>query len=86
VNMKFGKKTFTRDSYSTMLSLIKTYLMRGGFELQINVVDKELLEDARKYAEQYQDLLVRIGGYSDYFVRISPGMQAEVIQRTTHNI
>lgn len=86
VNMKFGKKTFTRDSYSTMLSLIKTYLMRGGFELQINVVDKELLEDARKNPEQYQDLLVRIGGYSDYFVRISPGMQAEVIQRTTHNI
>ena len=86
VNMKFSKKTFTKDSGDRMLQLIKTYLHRGGFELQINVVDKRTLEKAKENPEVYRDLIVRIGGYSDYFVRLSPGMQAEVMQRTEHSI
>jgi formate C-acetyltransferase len=54
--------------------------------MQINVTDKEILERAIKSPEEYRDLLVRIGGYSDYFVRLSPNMQKEVIERTEHNI
>ena len=69
-----------------MLALIKTYLQRGGFELQINVTDKATLEKARDNPEEYKDLVVRIGGYSDYFTNISPQMQAEVILRTEHEI
>jgi pyruvate-formate lyase len=61
-------------------------MRRGGFEMQINVTDKEILEKAMKNPEDYRDLLVRIGGYSDYFTRISPQMQEEVLLRTTHNI
>lgn len=86
VNMKFTKKTFSQDSGEKMLQLIKTYLKRGGFEMQINVVDKRTLEKAKENPEAYRDLIVRIGGYSDYFVRLSPGMQAEVMQRTEHSI
>lgn len=44
------------------------------------------LKKAQKSPEKYRDLVVRIGGYSDYFVRLSPEMQAEVILRTAHNI
>ena len=84
VNMKFTKKNFTERSVKNMLALIKTYLERGGFEMQINVVDKETLLRAQANPEAYQDLVVRIGGYSDYFVRISPQMQAEVLLRTAH--
>ena len=84
VNMKFTKKNFTQNSVKNMLALIKTYLERGGFEMQINVVDKETLLRAQANPEAYQDLVVRIGGYSDYFVRISPQMQAEVLLRTAH--
>ena len=69
-----------------MRSLIHTYLERGGFELQINVVDRETLLEAQKHPEMHRDLLVRIGGYSDYFVRISPQMQAEILERTAHEV
>ncbi len=86
VNMKFSKSSFTSDSFGNMLALIKTFIQRGGFEIQINVTDKETLEKARKNPEEYKDLLVRIGGYSDYFTNISPEMQAEVILRTEHGI
>ena len=65
---------------------IKTYFKRGGFEVQINVVDNETLKKAQKNPDEYRDLIVRIGGYSDYFVRLSPEMQAEIILRTTHTI
>ena len=86
VNMKFSKSALGPSSISVMKSLIKAYMLRGGFEIQINVTDKELLEKARKNPEQYADLVVRIGGYSDYFVKLSPEMQAEIILRTEHSI
>lgn len=86
VNLKFSKKSLGPASASVMKQLIKTYLRRGGFELQINVVDAETLKEARQHPEQYRDLVVRIGGYSDYFVRLSDEMQQEVILRTAHEV
>ena len=86
VNMKFAKSSLGANSLSVMQSLIKAFMIRGGFEIQINVTDREILEKAIKNPEDYRDLLVRIGGYSDYLTRISPQMQAEVLLRTTHNI
>ena len=86
VNLKFSKKSLGPESCETMKQLIKTYLRRGGFELQINVVDAETLKKAREHPEQYRDLVVRIGGYSDYFVRLSDRMQLEVIARTAHEV
>ena len=85
VNLKFSKASLGVKSLDTMISIIKTYLKRGGFEVQINVVDNETLKKAQKSPEEYRDIVVRIGGYSDYFVRLSPEMQEEVILRTTHN-
>ena len=67
-----------------MIYIIRTYLKRGGFELQINVVDRDTLLAAREQPELYRDLVVRIGGYSDYFTKLSPTMQAEVIERTEY--
>ena len=86
VNMKFSKSSLGNNSLNIMQGLIKAYMLRGGFEMQINVTDKELLEKARQNPEEYRDLVVRIGGYSDYFTRLSPEMQAEVILRTEHRI
>ena len=85
VNLKFSKASLGRESLQTVCALVKTYLMRGGFEVQINVVDNETLRKAQKNPEAYRDLVVRIGGYSDYFVNLSPEMQAEVILRTAHS-
>lgn len=86
VNMKFSKRTFTVDSCAKMEALIRTYLQRGGFEIQINVVDRDTLLDAQRDPESHRDLVVRIGGYSDYFTTLSPQMQAEVLERTTHEV
>ena len=84
VNMKFSASMLGDHSTDMLSTLIGTYLDRGGFEIQVNVTDNRILEDARKHPENYRDLVVRIGGYSDYFTRLSPTMQEEVIRRTTH--
>jgi len=86
VNMKFTKKTFTQNSAEKVRSLIRAYMERGGFEIQINVVDYDTLVSAQQRPEEYKDLVVRIGGYSDYFVKLSPEMQAEVLLRTSHEV
>jgi formate C-acetyltransferase len=86
VNMKFSKSSLGDSSADTMKSLIKAFILRGGFEIQINVTDRSLLLEARQNPEEHRDLVVRIGGYSDYFTRLSPQMQDEVILRTEHKI
>ena len=86
VNIKFSKHMLGDRLTDVLQSLIRVYMQRGGFELQINVTDRETLENARKNPEDYRDLVVRIGGYSDYFTRLSPEMQEEVILRTEHQI
>ena len=86
LNMKFSKKTFTADSCAKVAALILTYMRRGGFEIQVNVVDRDTLLKAQANPEAYRDLVVRIGGYSDYFVKLSPQMQAEILARMAHEV
>jgi formate C-acetyltransferase len=86
VNIKFSSKYGNENALQIMQSLIKTYMIRGGFELQVNVVDKETLKMAQINPDSYRDLVVRIGGYSDYFTRLTPEMQEEVISRTEHTL
>ena len=50
------------------------------------MVDRETLLAAREHPEGYRDLVVRIGGYSDYFVGLSAEMQEEIILRTEHEM
>lgn len=86
VNLKLSKKLFRPESVEKLLAMVQTYLERGGFELQINVVDRETLLKARENPQDYRDLIVRIGGYSDYYVKLSPRMQEEILLRTEHEI
>jgi formate C-acetyltransferase len=86
VNMKFSRRMFGPESLPKMVDLIRTFMDRGGFEFQVNVVDRDTLLAARRNPESYRDLVVRIGGYSDYFVNLTPAMQEEVILRTEHEI
>jgi formate C-acetyltransferase len=86
-NAKFSRSLLkTEQGRKGLRGVIETYLRRGGFEIQINVVGKETLLDARKHPEQYRDLLVRVAGYSDYFVHLNNKMQEEVIARTEHTL
>jgi len=86
-NVKFSKSALQSDhGRQALRGVIETYMQRGGFEIQINVVSKDTLLDAQQHPEQYQDLLVRVAGYSDYFVHLNANMQAEVIERTEHEV
>ena len=84
VNIKLQKKLFEDSTRKVLLDMIRTFMVRGGFEIQVNAVDAETLMKAKKNPEKYADLVVRIGGYSDYFVRLTPQLQEEVITRTGH--
>lgn len=84
VNLKFSRPRDDRVFAQRLIDVVETYLKRGGFEIQVNVVDKDTLLAAQEHPEQYRDLVVRIGGYSDYFVGLSPEMQQEIIMRTEH--
>jgi len=84
VNMKFSKSSLGESSLQVMQSLIKAYLEHGGFEMQINVIDGEVLKRAMEYPEEYRDLVVRIGGYSDYFTSLKKPMQDNIIARTIY--
>ena len=86
-NAKFSKSLLqTDEARQALRSVIETYLKRGGFEIQINVVGKEDLLDAQEHPERYPDLLVRVAGYSDYFVLLNKNMQEEIIARTEHGV
>ena len=62
--------------------LIRTYFTLGGHHIQFNIVDTETLLDARRNPEDYRDLLVRVAGYSDYFIDLDEHHQNEIIART----
>jgi pyruvate-formate lyase len=82
-NMKFLPSLLqTRGQIEKLLSLIKTFFDRYGFHIQFNIIGKETLLDAQKHPEQYRGLIVRVAGYSAYFVELSPDLQDEIIART----
>ena len=87
LNMKFHPTALeTEEDMGKLASLIRTYLTSGGKHVQFNVVDQETLVDARKHPEAHRDLVVRIAGYSAYFVQLNDSMQQEVINRTSHRL
>ena len=64
-----------------MVNLVRTYFKLGGHHIQFNVVDEAVLRDAQKNPDQYRGLLVRVAGYSDYFVDLDEYHQEEIIAR-----
>ena len=84
VNLRFA--SLREEQLPKLEALLETYLDRGGFEVQVNTVDRATLADAQTHPERHGDLVVRIGGYSDYFTRIGKNMQDEIILRTEHGM
>ncbi|HEX2949999.1 MAG TPA: pyruvate formate lyase family protein [Armatimonadota bacterium] len=86
VNMRFHTGRTSVELHEPMQAVLETFLRQGGFEAQVNVVDAETLHAAQQQPELYRDLVVRVAGYSDYFVGLSAEMQAEVMARAEHHI
>jgi pyruvate formate-lyase/glycerol dehydratase family glycyl radical enzyme len=84
LNMKFHPSSAkSTEDLKKMADLIKTYLVDfEGKHVQFNVVDKETLLAAQAHPEDNRDLVVRVAGYSAYFVQLSKAVQDEIIGRT----
>lgn len=83
-NMKFSKDLLTkhRAKFETLLG---TYFKLGGAQAMLNVLDKNDLINAQKEPEKYQNLIVRVGGFSERFVNLPLETQNEVLSRTLHS-
>lgn len=86
VNLKLhtsaiGESASTRAKWA---SLVRTYFRLGGAQLQPTCVDAETLRDAQRNPGGHRDLIVKVGGYSTYFVDLGIEIQEEIISRTEH--
>ncbi|MFA5890517.1 MAG: pyruvate formate lyase family protein [Actinomycetota bacterium] len=72
------------DARRTWVALLRTYFRLGGAQMQPTVVDTETLQAAQRTPEQYKDLIVKVGGYSTYFVDLGREIQDEIIARSEH--
>jgi trans-4-hydroxy-L-proline dehydratase len=83
MNMKLPPDQLkSRQGRENVLRLVKTLFDNGGYHIQFNVLDTNILRDAQKHPENYRDLVVRVAGFSAFFTKLAPGVQNEVIERT----
>ncbi|MEN6404342.1 MAG: glycine radical domain-containing protein, partial [Armatimonadia bacterium] len=68
-----------------VVQLIRTYFALGGIQLQLSAVTSEQLEAARLEPAKHRDLVVRVAGYSDYFVRQAAERQEYIVARQKHS-
>ena len=73
----------TSEGISAMMSLLKGLCSLGIFHVQFNVVDQEKLIDAQQHPEDHKGLLVRVAGYTAFFVELDKDVQDDIISRTT---
>ncbi|HLQ39699.1 MAG TPA: glycine radical domain-containing protein, partial [Tetragenococcus sp.] len=83
LNQKFTPSVVAGEKgIDNMASLVRGYFALDGHHIQFNVVDRETLLEAQKHPEDYEDLIVRVAGYSDYFNNLDRALQNEIIDRT----
>lgn len=85
LNMKFHPSALSgQEGLRKFAHLVRTYFKLGGHHMQFNVLSADTLRAAQQCPEEYQHVVVRVAGYSDYFVRLSRELQDEIISRTEH--
>ncbi|HOD34205.1 MAG TPA: glycine radical domain-containing protein, partial [Holophaga sp.] len=85
LNLKFTPALLEGEAgIDQLLALVRTYFRLDGHHVQFNVVRAETLRKAQAHPERHRDLIVRVAGYSDYFVDCSAALQEEIIHRTEH--
>jgi formate C-acetyltransferase len=87
LNIRLHPTALSRDDgIAKLRDMVRAYMAQGGAETQFNVVSTEALRKAQVSPEQYQNLVVRIAGYSAYFVELSLDCQNDLISRHENNI
>jgi pyruvate formate-lyase/glycerol dehydratase family glycyl radical enzyme len=84
-NMRLVPQLFdTNISRSKILSLLKTFFDLYGFHIQFNIISSKILKEAQEEPERYKDLVVRVAGYSAFFVSLDKDIQEDIISRTQY--
>ncbi|MDI9612395.1 MAG: pyruvate formate lyase family protein [Acidobacteriota bacterium] len=87
LNMRFHPTALASESgKEKLIALIRTYFDLGGMEMQFNIVSADTLRRAQEVPEDYRDLVVRIAGFSAYFVELYRASQEDIIRRTELNL
>ena len=86
LNLKFHPQILSGvGNLRKFASLLRTYLLSlGGSHVQTNIVSADTLREAQKHPERYRSLVIRVTGYSAYFVELSKEVQNDIIERTEH--
>jgi formate C-acetyltransferase len=79
-----GESLKTENGIAKFVNLIDTYVYNGGYHVQINTIDKKTLTEAQRHPESFPTLMVRVAGYSAYFVDLAIATQNDIIARTEH--
>ncbi|NLT15537.1 MAG: formate C-acetyltransferase/glycerol dehydratase family glycyl radical enzyme [Clostridiales bacterium] len=83
LNWKFSPSTLVGETgRDNFIALIEEYIHRKGMHSQFTVASQETLVAAQKDPDSYRDLLVRVAGYSAYFVELNKALQDDIIGRT----
>ena len=87
LNQKFSSAILqSEESVGKLIAYTNAYMKNGGSHIQYNILDTDQLKDAKQHPENYTDLIVRIGGFSAYFVQLSPAIQDDVIYRSEFSL
>ena len=85
LNQKFLPQFLEGENKKLFASYLRTWADMGAYHVQFNVVDSKTLREAQLHPEKYTDLIVRVAGYSAYFVDLSKGLQNNIISRSTQS-
>ncbi|MBQ8363221.1 MAG: hypothetical protein IJX36_04750, partial [Thermoguttaceae bacterium] len=69
------------DGVEKVARLVQFFVKRGGAQMQLNAVNRDRLLDAQKNPEQYRNLIVRVWGWSGYFVELDRPYQDQIVRR-----
>lgn len=86
-NMKMHPSALeTKSGMAKWANMVRTYFDLGGWEIQFNVLSGETLKEAQKHPDEHKGLVVRVVGYSAYFVELEKSVQDDIISRTEHTV
>ena len=87
LTVEFSDSVFAQDeAIKKVAQLVRLFILRGGHEIQLNTVNRDRLLDAQKHPENYRNLIVRVWGWSGYFVELDKCYQEHIIRRAELNL